>query len=292
MSTISPIRFAFFGSSRLSVIVLDELEKLGYVPACIITTPDKPQGRTLTITPNIVKVWALQHGITVYDPATVDASTIGSLKQEACAVFVVASYSKLLPKTLIDIPPRKTLNIHPSLLPAYRGAAPLPYAMLDDAKHTGVSIMRIDEFMDHGPLIGRAEVTVAEWPTYEKFEELMAREGARLLASVLPDWVAGRITEQPQDHRAATFTKKITKEDGLIDFKDDPYLNFRKIQAYHSWPQAYFFIEHKGRKMRIKITSASYVAGKLLIQKVIPEGSKEMDYKDFAAGYDYTPPAR
>lgn len=285
MNPKPPFTFAFLGSSRLSVIVLDELEKSGLLPACLITTPDKPQGRKLIMTPNVVKTWALQHGIKVYDPSKIDNATIEALKKDSCDVFIVASYSKLLPKALIDIPVRKTLNIHPSLLPKYRGAAPLPSAMLDDTKHTGVSIMRIDEEMDHGPLVGIKEVTVTEWPTYENFEEMMAREGARLLASILPDWVSGKIEEVPQDHASATYTKKMTKEDGLINFADDSYLNFRKIQAYHSWPQAYFFIEHTGRKIRVKITSASFLAGKLLIEKVIPEGAREMSYVDFISGY-------
>lgn len=139
--------------------------------------------------------------------------------------------------------------------------------------------------MDHGPIIAKKEVTVDEWPTYEEFETQMAISGAELLASVLPDWVAGKIQEIEQNHASATFTKKITKEDALIDLSADPYLNFRKIQAYHEWPQAFFFIEHDGRKMRIKITSAKFSDGNLILEKVIPEGGKEMSFADFQSGY-------
>lgn len=281
----TPISFAFFGSSRFSVIILDELVKLGFIPSLIVTTPDKPQGRKLKMTANVVKIWAIEKNIPVFEPEKIDANIIESLKKNPCDVFIVASYGKILPKTLIEIPPCKTLNIHPSLLPKYRGASPLQSAMLDDAKDTGISIMRIDEEMDHGPIIAQKKVTVDEWPTYEKFEDNMAKEGAHLLASILLDWVSGKIKEEEQDHSTATYTKKITKEQGLVDLASDPYLNFRKIQAYHEWPGGYFFIEHDGKKIRIKVTSASYDNQKLIIEKVIPEGAKEMNYKDFQSGY-------
>lgn len=282
------INFTFFGSSQFSVIVLDELEKLGFIPSLIVTTPDKPQGRKLVITPNVVKTWAISKNIKVYDPAKIDKTFIEQLKQESSDVFVVASYGKILPESLINMPSRKTLNIHPSLLPKYRGASPLQSAMLDDDKNTGISIMRIDEKMDHGPIVAQKNVVITEWPIYEEFEALMAREGAQLFASILPNWVSGKITEKEQDHSAATYTKKIIKEDGLIDLHTenvDPYTNFRKIQAYHEWPQAYFFIEHAGKKIRVKITAASFRDNQLIIEKVIPEGAKEMSYKDFQSGY-------
>lgn len=285
MNLESNIKFAFFGSSRFSTVVLDKLASLGFLPAVIITTPDKPQGRKLVMTENVVKTWANGKDIKVYDSAKLDDTFIEKIAADNTEVFIVASYGKILPEKLIHIPPRKTLNIHPSLLPKYRGASPLQSAILDDSKKTGLSIMRIDEKMDHGPILAQKEVTIEEWPTYEEFETRMATEGAELLASILPDWVAGKIEEKEQDHASATFTKKMTKEDGLIDLSDDPYLNFRKIQAYHEWPQAFFFIDHNEKKTRVKITSASFKNGNLQIEKVIPEGGKEMDYRDFESGY-------
>lgn len=279
------MKFIFFGSSRLSVIVLDELERLELTPAAIVTTPDKPRGRKLAMTPNEVKTWATAHKIRVYSPARLDASFAEELAREQAEVFIVASYGKIIPERLLDLPPRKVLNIHPSLLPAYRGPSPLPTAMLDDAKKTGVTIMRLDKEMDHGPIVAQKEVVIKEWPTYEEFEEMMAREGAHLLASVLPDWISERCAEHDQDHSQATYTKKIAKDDAAIDLAGDPYENFRKIQAYHAWPQAHFFTERRGRKLRIKITSASYKDGRLIIEKVIPEGAREMPYEDFKKGY-------
>ena len=159
-------------------------------------------------------------------------------------------------------------------------------AMLDDAKQTGVTIMRIDEKMDHGPVIAQQKITVDEWPSYSKFEEMMAGHGARLLASTMPAWIAGTLTEHEQDHSTATFTRKIAKEDGLIDLSADDHANFRKIQAHCEWPGTYFFVNKNNKKIRIKIARASYTEGKLSIERVIPEGKPEMDYADFLRGYD------
>jgi len=291
MNTKQHIPFAFFGSSHFSIIVLDELEHAGFIPVCVVTTPDKPQGRKLILTPNPVKTWARERNIEVYDPEKLDATFIESFTSHVkeCSVFIVASYGKIIPASIIDMPLHKTLNIHPSLLPWYRGASPLQSAMLDDAKHTGVTIMRIDEKMDHGPLIAQQEVTVSEWATYEIFEDMMARTGAQLLARILPEWVSGSIQEKEQDHSRASYTKKTVKTDGLVDLTSpDQYLTFRKIQAYHEWPQAYFMLTHNGKDVRVKITAASFKDEKLAIEKVIPEGGKEMSYKDFQSGYTNT----
>lgn len=269
----------------MSTVVLDEFEKLGLIPALIVTTPDKPQGRKLVLTPNVVKTWALAHQIPVISPAKLDAAAIEEIRKVPADVFIVASYGKIMPESLIEIPRGKTLNIHPSLLPTYRGASPLQSAMLNDDKKTGVSIMRIDKEMDHGPIVGQKEITMNEWPTYDDFEEFMAREGARLTASVLPGWLAGTITAEEQNHAVATYTTKFKKEDALIDLTGDAYANFRKIQAFHTRPQAYFMISKNGAPLRIKVTAASFKNDKLTLEKVIPEGGKEMSYADFQSGY-------
>ncbi|MDE1974930.1 MAG: methionyl-tRNA formyltransferase [Patescibacteria group bacterium] len=291
MNHESTIKFAFFGSSRFSVFVLDELEKAGLAPTMIVTTPDKPAGRRLKLTPTPVKEWAAERGTKTFAPAKLDATFAGALKNNPCDVFVVASYGKMIPGSIIDIPPRKTLNIHPSLLPKYRGASPLQSAMLDDEKNTGITIMRINEKMDEGPIVAQRLVTISQWPIYEEFEEAMAREGGRLLAEVLPGWVSGRLEEKEQDHSSATYTKKIAKENGFLDLSADPYLNFRKIQAYHEWPAAYFFAVRKNHdgsdhaRIRVKVTAASFKDGKLSIDRVVPEGSREMPFADFSKGY-------
>ncbi|MEK7646475.1 MAG: methionyl-tRNA formyltransferase [Patescibacteria group bacterium] len=279
------IPFTYFGSSRFSVIVLDTLTQRGLVPTLIVTTPDKPQGRKMVLTPNVVKTWAVEHSIPVEIPEQFNNETIELLKRIASDVFIVASYGKILPSAVIDIPPHKTLNIHPSLLPQYRGASPLQSAMLEDTKNTGITIMRIDDKMDHGPLLAHKGISIDTWPTYEAFETLMATEGANLLADTLPLWIEGKITEQEQEHPSATFTKKIHKEDGLLDLTDDAYKNFRKIQAYNTWPVAYVMHTHNGTQIRVKITEASYTNNTLAIERVIPEGGTAMPYADFVRGY-------
>jgi methionyl-tRNA formyltransferase len=282
---MNKIPFIFFGSSRFSVLVLEELEKDGLIPVCVVTTPDKPKGRGLALTPTPVKDWALRKKISLLDPDKLDASFIEKLKIVNCELYVVASYGKIIPEAIINIPPHGTLNIHPSLLPKYRGASPLQSAMLDDTKKTGITIMKIDKEMDHGPIVAQRDVTIDEWPPYGEFEEMMAREGARLLSETMPDWVAGKIEAAEQDYSKATYTKKVNKEDALLDLSGDAYDNFRKIQAYSEWPVAHFIIEHNGKKIRVKIRSASFKSGNLIIEKVIPEGGKEMAYEDFLRGY-------
>lgn len=295
------IPFTYFGSSQFSVDVLDTLEARGYIPSRIVTTPDKPVGRKLILTPNVVKVWAHKRNTPVIDPAKLDAEAIPSITGD---IFVVASYGKIIPQAVLDIPKLKTLNVHPSLLPQYRGATPLQTAMLDDMKQTGVTIMRIDAQMDHGPIVTQRPIDITtltpdgEWPEYEVFEKLMAIEGGKLLADVLEPWIAGTIKEVEQDHTKATFTKKIAKEDGEVPEEtirnlsslpaDKQYALFRMIQAYHAWPSVYFFMTKTGsdpsgkssesKKIRVKITKASYKNNTLVIERVIPEGKNEVPF--------------
>lgn len=289
MASNQKINFVFFGSSRLSVIVLDELLKLNLAPSLVITTPAQPIGRKQILTDNIVKTWAEEHLIPVYAPDKLDRTFLEIFGSDPAAagasVYLVASYGKIIPKSFLDLPPRGVLNIHPSLLPQYRGPAPMPTMMIDDCKETGISIMRIDEQMDHGPIVAVKNITIKEWPTYEELEETMAREGARLFAENIAGWIEGKIEAKEQDHSRATFTRKMTKEDGLLVPGDDPYLNFRKIQAYHAWPQAYFLHQSKDALIRVKVLQASFRHGSLIIEKVLPEGGKEMDYTAFVNGY-------
>jgi methionyl-tRNA formyltransferase len=305
------INYVYFGSSRLSVLVLDELLKLGQKPALIVTTPDKPQGRKLEIKPNVVKEWAVANAIPVISPAKLDASFIEDIKKYPTDLFVVASYGKIMPNDVIELPAHKTLNIHPSLLPEYRGASPLPTSILNDTKKTGVSIMQLDAEMDHGPIVAQKAIDVSkqtsfephgEWPTYLDFEEMMAREGARLLVEMLPKWVNGEIEAVEQDHSKATYTKKLDKSEADLKLtptelseltnanaakipRDRAYKIFRTIQAFQGWMNAYFFIDRAGAQIRVKVTDASFENGKLSIKKVIPEGKKEMTFADFVLGY-------
>lgn len=280
--------FAFFGTDRFSVIVLDELTKAGYLPTLVVTAPDRPQGRKLVMTPPPAKVWAKENGVEYVQPEKLSTDNFSGTSWD---LFIVASYGKIIPQEIIELPEYNTLNVHPSLLPKLRGASPVQTATLTE-NETGVSIMRIDEKMDHGPLL--AQKTTHVWtpesvPLASQLEIELAHEGGKLLAETIPGWLTGDIVEQPQDHGKATFTKKITKADGLINFSDNAETNYRKIRSFTEWPRAYFFIDHNGTQKRVIITDAELTDGTLVITKVLPEGSKEMRSEDFIQGYGPIP---
>ncbi len=282
------IPFVFFGTPRFATAVLDELAEAAPLwrglPALVVTLPDRPSGRGMQITSPPVKVWAQARRIPVIQPETLDDALLNTLRAENYSLFIVAAYGKILPKELLAIPKYGTLNVHPSLLPKLRGASPVRSAIISDDRATGVSIMLLDEQMDHGAVVAQASIEIEkkDWPPQAPvLEELLARQGGQLLAEVIPEWVAGKITPEPQNDSEATYCKKIKKEDALLDLSADPYQNFLKIRAYEGWPGAYFFAKRDHREIRVKITDAQFASGKLEILKVIPEGKREMSYADF-----------
>lgn len=282
-------KIVFFGGSKLSVDVLNELKAQNILPKLIITTPDKPKGRKLVLTPTPVKVWAKENKIDVIDPVSLkkdNADLISKLSALSPKLFLVASYGKIIPQEILDIPTNGTLNVHPSLLPKLRGASPIKSAILQE-KETGVSIMFLDAEMDHGPII--VQEKIISWepndPPYEKdLAEILGRKGGQILAQIIPDWLEGKIKTKEQDHEKATFCAKIEKENGEINLEDDPIKNLRKIRAFHEWPVAFYFLERNGKKIRVNIKSARVEDGKLILEKVIPEGKKEMSFADFMRG--------
>jgi len=279
------VRFIFFGSSLFSVIVLNELLKAGFKPAAAVTIPDQPAGRGLKNRPSAVKQWAGGKAVPVLTPEKLNGDLIAAIKTFQPHFFITASYGKILPNNLLRLPPRGALNVHPSLLPRYRGPSPVESVIMADDKKTGVSIIEMDDKMDHGPIVAAREVPATPWPPEAPFlEELLAGEGGRLLVDVIPAWLTGKLIAKPQDESLATYTKKISKEDGRIDLGDDPRKNFLKIKALAGWPGVYFFMERNGRKIRVIIKQASLIRGKLLIDRVLPEGKKEMSYTDFLRG--------
>ena len=288
-STKKPL-FAFFGTPHFSVVVLDALEKHGLLPAVVITAPDKPRGRGLEVSPSPAKEWAQKRGIDVLTPTTLkDKAFVAELANTDWDVFVVAAYNKLIPKEILDIPRRGCLNVHPSLLPKLRGASPAYSAILADERETGVTIMQMDEQMDHGPIVAQARIEIApeDWPLKGSvLLPLLATEGGNLLAETLPSWIADEITPEPQDETKATYTKKFTDKNALVDLNEDPRKNLLIIRAFDSKhfdvPQRAHFFTKDGK--RVIITDAEFKDGVLEILKVIPEGKKEMLYSDFVRG--------
>ena len=274
----------FFGTPQLSVWVLEELKAAGIVPALIVTAPDTPQGRNLKLEPTPVKAWAQENDVPVLEaPSLKDRATIPELANSEWDLFIVAAYNFILPQWLLDLPKHGTLNVHPSLLPKLRGPSPVRSAILRDQKDAvGVSVMLLDAQIDHGPIVAQATVELENWPIAGHIlDELLFREGGRLLAEAIPPWLSGEVTPEEQNHDQATFSKKFTKEDGLLDLNDDPYKNYLKFCAFDGWPGTYFFVTHKAKQLRVKITDAAYQDQEFAIKKVIPEGKKEVGYNEF-----------
>ncbi len=255
----------FFGTDDFSVTVLDELKKAGVVPTLIVTVPDKPKGRGLALTSPPVKLWAQRNHI----PVSFDYSQLTTIYQ----LFVVASYGRIIPKAILDIPEKGALNLHPSLLPKYRGATPIESQILADENEVGVTVILMDEKVDHGAILAQRKIA-------GKSRKFFAEEGGKLLAETIPKWLAGEIKPKPQDETKATYTKKLTKKDGEINLTGDPHKDFLKIQAFEGSIGSYFF----NNKKRIIIKSADYENNTLTITRVVPEGRKEMNYDEFLRG--------
>lgn len=285
---MNKINFVFLGTSDFSVIILEKLKEKGFLPSLIITVPDKPKGRKMVLTPPEVKVWAEKNNIKYIQPSSLRRpevlEEIKSFSKDGFDLFIVASYGKIIPQDVLDIPRKQTLNVHPSLLPKLRGASPVQSAILSEDE-TGVTIMRIDAEMDHGPILEQAKVEVEDWPPYtEDLKKILGEKGGEMLADILPKWMNGEIREIEQNHDLATFCGKIEKENGEINMEDSPILNLRKIRAYHKWPGAYYFQDTKDKKIRVIIKRAKIEDGKLILERVVPEGKKEMSYDDFMRG--------
>lgn len=277
----SEIRFAFFGTPDISVTVLNELESTGLLPALVVTAPDRQQGRGMKLTASPVKQWAVEHGIPVVQPAK-SSEIAESIGTEPWDVFVLVAYGKILPQSAIDLPRHGIVNVHPSLLPRFRGPSPVRSAILENEKHTGVTLMLLDSEMDHGPIIAQKKVEVADWPPKgSEFEHTLMREGGKLLGEMLPHWVDGDIEAREQNHDLATYCVKMQKEDGLLDLKADAYQNLLKISAYDGWPGTFAYFEKDNVRLRVKILDAHIEGTALVIDRVKPEGKQEMSYEDF-----------
>jgi len=279
------IKFAFFGTPEVASQTLDILLANNLLPSLIITSPDKRAGRDLKLTPSPVSIWAKDHNIKCLKPEKLDDIFLDELfrltDQEKIDIYLVVAYGKILPETLIKYPPKKTINVHYSLLPKYRGASPLESAILNGEDETGVTIQEIEYKLDSGPILATQKIPIDIMTTKAKLKEELIEGGANLLIRTLNQIKDGTINKNPQDENQATFCGKIKKEDGLIDPLGDDLANWNKYRAFYGWPGIYFFADKKDKKIRLKITQASFVDNKFIIEKVIPENKKEINYSDF-----------
>ena len=266
------LKWAFIGTDIFAVKVLETLIMNNLLPSLIVTTPDTPQGRHLTLTPSPVKLWVIENKVEFVQ----SLSSIPSIPSNPYELFLVASYGKIIPEKIFKLPKRGTLNIHPSLLPKYRGASPIQSAILNGDKETGVTIMMIDKEVDHGAIVAQEKFELNNEETFESLRDSMAKLGAELLTKILPDWLDGKIKATEQNHSEATFTKKITKQDGEIKLTDDPIINYRKYRALSPKPGIYFF---DSNNKRVIIKQAKLENGKFTPLRITPEGSKEQDWQ-------------
>jgi methionyl-tRNA formyltransferase len=289
-------KFAFFGTPEVASKTLEILKQGGYTPALIITSPDRPSGRKMIITPPPVKVWAIENNIPYIQPenpnneeiynALGSSSQAGEPRkairehadmrgdQSIVDFFIVVAYGKIMPDNLINFPRLGSFNIHYSLLPKYRGASPVESAILNGDTETGVTIQKMRYKMDTGPIVAVEKTEIGNDERAPELRKRLIRIGGNLLVKVLPDISEGKINLTEQDDSQATYCGKMTKEDGLLDLNDDPEKNYNRFRAYKEWPRTYFFKESK----RYIITDAELREGKFVVKKVIPENGKERNY--------------
>ncbi len=278
--TLNP-KIIFMGTPEFGAIILEELIKANFKPVLVITAPDKPVGRKQILTPSGVKMMAQRYDVPVLQPEKIGnwKLEIGNYKPE---LVVAAAYGQILPKEILDIPKYGCLNVHPSLLPKYRGATPVQFAILSGDKMTGVTIILMDEKMDHGPIIANSKFQISNSKiTSKELLRELAISGAKLLIEIIPKWIEGEIKSKPQDEKEATYTKILKKEDGKIDWKESAEAIERQIRALNPWPGTYTIYNKK----ILKILRAELLTGHLVIKEVQLEGKKSMSFKDFLRGH-------
>lgn len=255
---MEPLQIVFMGTPDFSVPSLKAIHAAGFTIRAVYTQPDKQRGRGKKVSASPVKECAEKLGIPVFQPQTLkDPDTIAGLADLKPDVIVVIAYGKILPKAILDIPRYGCLNVHGSLLPAYRGAAPIQYAIKDGVRTSGVTIMMLDEGMDTGKMLKKAEIVLDAKETTGTLFDKLAIVGAETLIPVLKDLPAYKAAAQSQDESKATYTAKITKEMTHIDFSQPAVVIERLIRTLDPHPGAY--ILHEGH--RLKLWAADVVPG-------------------------------
>lgn len=281
----------FFGTSDFAVYVLTELSRSGYKPSFVVTNPDRPRGRALQAQETPVAEWCRSTHVPTVKPSRLHADVLKEELRTRLGMthplyFLVAAYGSILPRPILEIPERGCINIHPSLLPRHRGPSPIQETLLTGDTETGVSIMLMDEKIDHGPIIASERIPLpSPPPPRRELETILGRLGGVLASKTIPLWLSGTLKPAAQDDASATYTKLISKSDGLISLEDDPQKNFRAFLAYDGWPGVFFQTERKGQPYRVKITSASLQNGTFVITRVRPEGGTDISWEDFMRGY-------
>lgn len=216
----------------------------------VITAPDKPIGRKQVFTPSLVKKWAIETNLSVLEPDKVKKPEwVAKIKELTPDLIILCAYGQIIPQEILDIPKYKALNIHPSLLPKYRGASPIQSVIINGDKETGVCLMVMDAEMDHGDIISNSKFPISNKLTYKELSKDLSDLGAELLIKTLPDYIDNKIQPQEQNHDQATFCKLIKKEDGKIDWNKSAEEIERQVRAYQEWPESY--TDFNGKNLKI-----------------------------------------
>ena len=239
------INIVFFGTPEFSINTLKELISAHFNIIAVVTQPASAKHRSNKLIPSPVEEFANSLNIKIFSQAKIDDYLIDSLATLKPNLFVVVAYGNILPKKLLALPELGTINLHPSLLPKYRGPSPVQTALLEDETQTGVSIMFLDEKIDHGPILGQIVLPISNMDNAMTLNKRLFDQGAIFLKNTLLEYLQGAKTAIPQEHNNATFTKLIKKQDGLIDWSKPAELINRQIRAYQPWPGAYSVSQNK-----------------------------------------------
>lgn len=302
------MKIVYMGTPDFAVPALAALAESGYEVAGVVTQPDKPKGRSKTLVPTPVKEEALKHGIPVYQPKKVrEPEFVETLKEIGPDIIIVAAFGQIIPKEILDMPEFGCINIHASLLPKYRGAAPIQQAVINGDKEAGVTIMKMGIGLDTGDMISQASVPLAEDETGGNLFDRLADLGADLLVKTLPSIFDRTAVYEPQPEESPTpYVGMITKQMGLLDFHKDAEELERLIRGMDPWPSAYTFLNGKSLKVW-KAAVEQKVSGseepgtivntdkegihvacgqdRLVLKEIQLEGKKRMDAAAFLRGY-------
>ncbi|MFN3741714.1 MAG: methionyl-tRNA formyltransferase [Anaerolineales bacterium] len=295
-------RLVFMGSPQFALPALRALAE-NYRVVGVVTQPDRPAGRGQQVTPPPVKILAQELGLPVAQPVRLrDPQAMEQLKAWQPDLIVVAAYGQIVPPDVLNLPRWGCLNIHASLLPRWRGAAPIQHAILAGDTETGVTIMKMDEGLDTGPILLQRAIPIAADETAKTLTEKLAKLGATLLLETLPQYLNGRLSPRPQPSEGVTLAPRLKKEDGLLDFSLPAVVLERRVRAFFPWPGAWFIWQGAPFKvLRARVVSdvnadpAAHLRwqgwpaigtaqGLLVLEEVQPAGKKPMNGKVFLTG--------
>ncbi|MCM8820345.1 MAG: methionyl-tRNA formyltransferase [Candidatus Omnitrophica bacterium] len=297
------MKIIYFGSDAFGIPSLEELKKK-YNLVCVITAPDRPGGRGMKISSTPVKIWATKNNIPVYQPEDISESDfIKNLKELSPEFIVLISYGKILPKEIIEIPSLGAINVHPSLLPKYRGAAPMEWALINGEKETGITVITIKDKVDTGEIIKQQKVFIDEKDDIFSLKERLSRIAPSILLESLKD-IKNGVQTQPQ-YGTPSYARRLKKEDGLIKWKKSAIEVYNLIRGIKEWPGAYTYLNEKYIKIYTAFPTLDqktgrpgeivgidhlciYVAcgeGVIRIKELQMEGKRRMSVSEFLNGH-------